>query len=86
MQAHLDSVIDFRAQGYPIDIVLIRSKHDPFEGPYEDELCWNQAVSGSIQVETVSVRHYDMVGKSTLGPVAAMLSDYVTARAPGQAS
>ena len=86
MQAHLDSVIDFRAQGYPIDIVLIRSKHDPLEGPYEDELCWNQAVSGSIQVETVSVRHYDMVGKSTLGPVAAMLSDYMTARAPGQTS
>jgi amino acid adenylation domain-containing protein len=84
MQAHLDSVIEFRSQGYPIDIVLIRSKHDPLEGPYEDGLGWDQAVSGNIQVQTVPVRHYDMLVKSTLGPVAAKLTDYVNARDNGR--
>ena len=80
MQAHLDTTLDFRAQGYPIDIVLIRSKHDPLEGPYENSLGWGQAVSGNIQVESVSVRHYDMVAKSKLEPVAEMVRRYLDAR------
>jgi len=81
MQAHLDTTLDFRAQGHPIDIVLIRSKYDPLEGPYEDGLGWHQAVSGNIQVESVSVRHYDMVAKNKLAPVAEMVRRYLDARA-----
>ena len=80
MQAHLNTTSEFRAQGYPIDIVLIRSKHAPLEGPYEKDLGWNQAVSGNIQVESVSVRHYDMVAKSKLKPVADMVRRYLDAR------
>ena len=80
MQAHLNTTSEFRAQGYPIDIVLIRSKHAPLEGPYEKDLDWNQAVSGNIQVESVSVRHYDMVAKNKLKPVADMVRRYLDAR------
>ena len=80
MQAHLNTTLDFRAQGYPIDIVLLRSKYDPLEGPYEDDLGWNQAVSGSIQVESVAVRHYDIVAKSKLEPVAELVRRYLDFR------
>ena len=84
MQAHLDTMTKFRAQGYPIDIVLIRSKYDPLEGPHQNNLGWDQAVTGNIQIESVPVRHYDMVAKGKLKPVAKMIRRYLTARGSQQ--
>ena len=84
MQAHLNTTLEFRAQVCPVDVVLIRSKHDPLEGPYENGLGWEQAVSGNVQIELISVRHYDMVAKGKLEPVAEVVRRYLDARDPGQ--
>ena len=81
MQAHLDTTVDFQPQRLPLDVVLIRSSHDPFEGPFELDLGWKQAVSGNIQVEVVPLRHHQFLSKQHIGLAAEIMKTHLNSRA-----
>ena len=80
MQTHLETTVDFQPRRCPLDVVLIRSSHDPFEGPFELDLCWKQAISGNTVVEVVPLRHHDFLGKNQIGLVAEIMKTHLNAR------
>ena len=77
MQAHLDTTTDFQPRRHPLDVVLIRSSYDPFEGPFELDLGWKQAVTGNTVVEVVPLRHHDFLDKNHIGLVAEIMKTYL---------
>ena len=80
MQAHLDTTIDFQPRRYPLDVVLVRTPHDPFEGPYESDLGWSQAIQGKTQIEIVSLRHYDFLNKNFSDTIAKTMKTHLNSR------
>ena len=80
MQAHLDTTIDFQPRRYPLDVVLVRTPHDPFEGPYESDLGWSQAIQGKTQIEIVSLRHYDFLNKKFSDTIAKTMKTHLNSR------
>ena len=80
MQAHLDTTIDFQPRRQPLNVVLIRSSYDPFEGPFELDLGWKQAVTGNTQVEVVPLRHHDFLDKNHIGLVAEIMKTHLNSR------
>jgi len=80
MQMHLETTIDFQPRRYPLDVVLVRSLHDPFEGPFEPDLGWSQAIQGKTQIEIVSLRHYDFLNKNFSETVAGKMKIHLNAR------
>ena len=80
MQAHLDTTTDFQPRRLPLNVVLIRSSYDPFEGPFELDLGWKQATTGDILVEVVPLRHHDFLDKNHIGHVAEIIKTHLNAR------
>ena len=80
MQAHLETTIAFQPRRYPLDVVLVRSPHDPFAGPFESDLGWSQAIQGKTQIEIVSLRHYDFLNKKFSESVAEIMKRHLNAR------
>ena len=80
MQAHLDTTIDFQPRRYPLDVVLVRSLYDPFEGPFESDLGWSQAIQGKAQIEIVSLRHNEFLNKNFSEIVAETMESHLSAR------
>ena len=80
MQAHLDTTMDFQPRRHPLNVVLIRSSHDPFEGPFEIDLGWKQAVAGETLVEVVPLRHHDFLDKNHIELVAETMKTHLKAR------
>ena len=80
MQAHLDTTIDFAPRRCPLDVVLIRSAHDPFEGPFERDLGWSQAIDGDTNIEVISVRHNNFLNKNHVEPLAEIMKRYLHTR------
>ncbi len=80
MQAHLETIIDFQPRHLPLNVVLVRSSHDPFEGPFEYDLGWKQAITGSTQVEVVPLRHHDFLDKNHIGLVAEIMKTHLNSR------
>jgi len=77
MQAHLDTTIDFQPRHRPLNVVLIRSSYDPFDGPFELDLGWKQAVTGTTKVEVVPLRHHDFLDKNCIGLVAEIMKTHL---------
>ena len=80
MQMHLDTTTDFQPRRHPLNVVLIRSSHDPFEGPFELDLGWKEAVTGNIQVEVVPLRHHDFLDRNHIGLVAEIMKNHLNSR------
>ena len=80
MQAHLDTTIDFQPRRYPLDVVLIRTPHDPLQGPFESDLGWSQAIQGKTQIEIVSLRHYDFLNKKFSETIAEAMKTHLNSR------
>ena len=80
MQMHLDTTTDFQPRRRPLDVVLIRSSYDPFEGPFELDLGWKQATTGDVLVEVVPLRHHDFLDKNHIGHVAEIMKNHLNAR------
>ncbi len=80
MQAHLDTTIDFQPRRHPLNVVLIRSIHDPFEGPFEFDLGWQQAITGDTSIEVVPLRHNDFLDKNHIQPVAEIMKTHLNSR------
>ena len=80
MQAHLDTTVAFQPRRLPLNVVLIRSSHDPFEGPFELDLGWSQAVAGNTQVEVVPLRHHEFLSKKHIGQVAEIMKTHLNSR------
>ena len=80
MQMHLDTTTDFQPRRRPLDVVLIRSSYDPFEGPFELDLGWKQATTGDVLVEVVPLRHHDFLDKNHIGHVAEVMKNHLNAR------
>ena len=81
MQAHLETTIDFQPRGCPLDVVLVRCANDPFEGPFERDLGWSQAIAGDTTIEVISVRHNDFLDKKHVEPLAEIMKRHLQARA-----
>ncbi len=77
MQAHLDTTIDFQPRHRPLNVVLIRSSYDPFDGPFELDLGWKQAITGKTEVEVVPLRHHDFLDKNCIGLVAEIMKNHL---------
>ena len=80
MQMHLDTTTDFQPRRHPLNVVLIRSSHDPFEGPFELDLGWKEAVTGNIQVEVIPLRHHDFLDRNHIGLVAEIMKNHLNSR------
>ena len=80
MQAHLDITVDFKPRRHPLNVVLIRSSHDPFEGPFELDLGWSQAIAGDTQVEVVPLRHHEFLSRKHIGQVAEIMKTHLSSR------
>ena len=80
MQAHLDTTVDFQPRRHPLNVVLIRSSSDPFEGPFELDLGWKEAVTGNIQVEVVPLRHHDFLDRNHIGLVTEIMKNHLNSR------
>jgi len=80
MQAHLGTTENFQPRRHPINVMLIRSKHDPFEGPFELDLGWKQATAGNIQVEVVPLRHHQFLSKDHIEIVAETMKTHLNSR------
>ena len=80
MQMHLDTTTDFQPRRHPLNVVLIRSSHDPFEGPFELDLGWKEAVTGNIQVEVVPLRHHDFLDRNHIVLVAEIMKNHLNSR------
>ena len=80
MQAHLDTTVAFQPRRDPLDVLLIRSSHDPFEGPFELDLGWSQAVNGNTQVEVVPLRHHEFLSRKHIGQVAEIMKTHLNSR------
>ena len=80
MQTHLDTTTDFQPRRYPLDVVLVRSLHDPFEGPFESDLGWSQAIQGKTHIEIVSLRHNEFLNKKFSKTVAQTMKRHLNAR------
>ena len=80
MQAHLDTITDFQPRRRPLDVVLIRCNHDPFEGPFELDLCWGQAITGSTQIEVGPLRHLDFLDRKHIDGVAEIMKTHLKSR------
>ena len=61
MQTHLSSVMAFEPSRRPIDLVLLRTHLDPFEGPHEPDLGWSRTVTGRVTVATIVGRHHELL-------------------------
>ena len=80
MQAQLDTTMDFQPRRHPLNVVLIRSSHDPFEGPFEFDLGWKQAIAGETLVDVVPLRHHDFLDKNHIEVVAETMKTHLNAR------
>ena len=80
MQAHLDTTMEFEPRNYPLDVVLLRSSHDPFEGPFEYDLGWSQAITGNTEIEVIPLRHHDVLDKNHIQPMADIVKKHLNAR------
>ena len=80
MQAHLETTIDFQPRCYPLNVVLVRSSHDPLQGPFEPDLGWKQAITGNVLVEIVPLRHYDFLNKNRIQFVAEIIETHLNSR------
>jgi len=80
MQTHLETTIYFQPRRYPLDVVLVRSLYDPFEGPFESDLGWSQAIQGKTQVEIVSLRHNDFLNKEFSETIAKIMKSHLNDR------
>ena len=80
MQVHLDTTIVFQPRRHPLNVVLIRSRDYPFEGPFELDLGWKQAVTGDTLVEFVPLRHHQFLDKNHIGLVAEIMETYLKSR------
>ena len=80
MQMHLDTTTDFQPRRHPLNVVLIRSSHDPFEGPFELDLGWKEAVTGNIQVEVIPLRHHDFLDRNHIVLVAEIMKNHLNSR------
>ena len=61
MQAHLNAAMEFEPRRLPLDLVLLRTALDPFEGPHEPDLGWSRTVTGHVTVATVAGRHHELL-------------------------
>ena len=80
MQTHLDTTVAFEPRRHPLNVVLVRSSHDPFEGPFELDLGWKQVVSGKTEVEVVPLRHHEFLNKRHIGQVAEIIKTHLKSR------
>ena len=80
MQAHLNTIIDFQPRRYPLDVVLVRSPHDPLQGPFESDSGWSQAIQGKTQIEIVPLRHHDFLNKKFSQTVAEIMKSHLNSR------
>lgn len=80
MQTHLETVNGFEPRRHPLNVVLIRSSYDPFEGPFEIDLGWKQAITGDTLVEVVPLRHHDFLSRAHIGRVAEVVKNHLNSR------
>jgi thioesterase domain-containing protein len=57
MQRRLDAVLSYELRPEPIDLVLLRTRVDPIEGPHEPDLAWGRATRGKVIVEQLPGSH-----------------------------
>jgi hypothetical protein len=64
----------------PVNIVLLRTRLEPFEGPHEPELGWQRVTNGSIRVEYLSLPHSELLTPEGAPEVARILERYLLTR------
>ena len=80
MQTHLETVNGFEPRRHPLNVVLIRSSYDPFEGPFEIDLGWKQVITGDTLVEVVPLRHHDFLSRAHIGRLAEVVKNHLNSR------
>jgi amino acid adenylation domain-containing protein len=77
MQSHLNAIMSHTPKRYPIDVVLLRTHLDPFEGPHEPDLGWSRAVTGNIVIDTLPCMHHELLTRDGAPRLAALVRPYL---------
>ena len=80
VEDHLQMIMNHSFEVMPINIVLLRTRLDPFEGPHEPELGWQRVTSGPIRVEYLSLPHSELLTPEGAPEVARILERYLLTR------
>ena len=80
IEDHLQMIQHHQFERMPIDIVLLRTELDPFEGPHEAELGWQRVTSGQIRIEYLSLPHMELLTPEGAPEVADIIQRYLLVR------
>jgi amino acid adenylation domain-containing protein len=79
-ETNLAAFSGFQHRKLPIDITLLRSALDPFEGPHSPDLDWGRVVSGEVLVEIVARRHLDFMLEEGVASLCQYLNRHLLRR------
>ena len=80
MQRRLDAILTFEPDTDPVDIVLLRTRFDPFEGPHEADLAWSRAITGRVDIEQLPGAHEALLTRDGATGLARVLDKHLLIR------
>jgi amino acid adenylation domain-containing protein len=84
MQLRLEVILSYEPKQDPIDVILLRTLPDPFEGPHEPDLGWGRAITGKVTVEHLPGPHEKLLTGEGAKSLARALERYLLSRAQGK--
>ena len=80
VENQLQLIVGHKLDVLPIDVVLMRTRLDPFEGPHEPDLGWQRVTTGRIKVHILDGLHSDLLTPECAPDIAALMASYLLAR------
>jgi acetoacetyl-CoA synthetase len=80
IRRQFQTIMGHPVERLPIDLVLFRTRLDPFEGPHEPKLGWNRATAGTVRVEIVEGLHHELLSTKGVDAVAVRLEPFLRSR------
>jgi hypothetical protein len=80
MQLRLDAILSYKPRQDPIDVVLLRTLFDPFEGPHEPDLAWGRTIRGKVGVEHLPGPHEMLLASEGAKSLARALERHLLSR------
>ena len=80
MQLRLDAILSHELRQDPVDVVLLRTLVDPFEGPHEPDLAWGRAITGKVTVEQLPGPHERLLSGEGAKSLARVMERHLLSR------
>ena len=80
MQLRLDAILSYEPRQDPMDVVLLRTPIDPFEGPHEPDLAWGRTIRGKVVIEHLPGPHEMLLAGEGAKSLARVLERHLLSR------